>query len=91
MCDLNWDDIDAGVVCRMHGFHFGTATHKSTFGDVKLPYYSLKCVRCSGEERNLLDCRHWEGGMACSGQKGAGVRCFMNTTEKNGVSPLNLN
>ena len=46
MCDDDWDDIDAGVVCRMYGFHFGTAKHKSTFGVVEGPY-RLENVRCS--------------------------------------------
>ena len=77
VCDDEWDDEDAQVVCRELGFmEGGYATKESYFGSVDLENQSgLDQVRCSGRESSLLDCRH-ETFDDCGNGEGAGVVCY---------------
>merc|ERR1711915_1079080 len=77
VCDDDWDDTDADVVCRELGFHEGGyATKESYFGRVDLETQSCwDQVRCGGYESSLLDCRH-ESNDDCGNSEGAGVVCY---------------
>ena len=57
VCDQDWDDVDAGVLCRMLGYAAGRATTGSQFGEMTSNYLMTE-VRCSGTELSLLDCPH---------------------------------
>ena len=77
VCDDDWDNEDAQVVCRELGFmEGGYATKESYFGSVDLENQSgLDQVRCSGRESSLLDCHH-ETFDDCGNAEGAGVVCY---------------
>ena len=77
VCDDDWDDTDAGVVCRELGFNDGGhATKDSYFGSVDLGTVSgWDQVRCRGHESSLTECSHEEYD-DCSGSEGAGVVCY---------------
>ena len=77
VCDDDWDDTDAEVVCRELGFTSGGyATQESYFGKVDLEKQSgFDQVRCSGRESSLVDCRH-ETFDDCGDSEGAGVVCY---------------
>merc|ERR1711915_920468 len=76
VCDDDWDDTDAGVVCRELGFYEGGyATKESYFGRVDLETQSgWDQVRCGGYESSLTECRH-ESHDDCGNSEGAGVVC----------------
>ncbi|KAH3863712.1 hypothetical protein DPMN_026702 [Dreissena polymorpha] len=59
ICDDQWDDNDAAVVCRMLGYKKGTAKVNGHFGSgsSKLSIL-LDDVDCVGTEASILDCRH---------------------------------
>merc|ERR1719369_774974 len=77
VCDDDWDDTDAGVVCRELGFYEGGyATKESYFGRVDLETQSgWDQVRCGGYESSLTECRH-ESHDDCGNSEGAGVVCY---------------
>ena len=59
VCDDDWDDDDAKVVCKELGFDGGYATTESKYGNVDLERQTcFDDVRCSGHESSLLDCTH---------------------------------
>ncbi|KAG5855222.1 hypothetical protein ANANG_G00046800 [Anguilla anguilla] len=76
ICDDQWDDVDAEVVCRQLGFggvpkawswaHFGQGT-----GPIL-----LDAVQCTGNELSLEECPHggWEQ-HNCDHMEDAGVSC----------------
>ena len=75
VCDDEWDDNDAEVVCRELGFDGGYATTESKYGRVDLNTQAcFDEVKCRGSESSLLDCRH-ESQDDCGDQEGAGVVC----------------
>jgi len=75
ICDDDWDDVDAGVVCRMLGFADGTYTEDSQYSDV--PYlFILDEVDCDGTESSIFDCAaNSLFNHDCSSGEGAGVKC----------------
>ena len=74
VCDDDWDDRDATVVCRQLGLgHFGRATTNSRFGTVP-PNFIMDEVACSGSEEKLQSCHH-STSHNCKGSEGAGVVC----------------
>ena len=76
ICDDDWDDDDATVVCKELGFNGGYATTESKFGNVDLERQTcFDDVRCSGRESSLLDCRH-SSQDDCGDSEGAGVVCY---------------
>merc|ERR1719334_1373897 len=77
VCDDDWDDTDAEVVCRELGFTSGGyATKESYFGRVDLETVSgWDQVRCRGHESSLTECSHDEYD-DCSDSEGAGVVCY---------------
>merc|ERR1719184_730003 len=57
VCDDEWDDNDAKVVCRMIGYQTGEAISSFFFGDVTTNFI-INNVRCTGNETNLFHCPH---------------------------------
>jgi len=75
VCDDEWDDTDANVVCKELGFSGGYRTKESYFGKVDLTTQSgLDDVDCSGHESSLVNCPH-ESYDNCEDDEGAGVVC----------------
>ena len=77
VCDYQWDDTDAGVVCRQLGFGTsGTAIGSSGFGQGSGPIW-LDSVTCTGNEAILARCGHLGVGVArsCNHSQDAGIRC----------------
>jgi len=77
VCDDDWDDTDANVVCKELGYNEGGyATKESYFGRVDLETQSgWDQVRCGGYESSLTECRH-ESHDDCGNSEGAGVVCY---------------
>lgn len=76
ICDDDWDDKDAVVVCRELGFNTGgTAIPQAAFGKGS-GQILLDDVDCSGEETSIRDCRNANNtGSNCVHEEDAGVRC----------------
>ncbi|XP_052240273.1 insulin-like peptide receptor isoform X2 [Dreissena polymorpha] len=79
VCNKNFDDVDAGVMCRQLGYVDGRVSNrkaKSNAGTVRMDN-----INCTGDEASILECQHegyWnrnERGSDCSD---AVVQC--NTT-----------
>ncbi len=76
ICDDDWDNNDAGVVCRQLGYHLGGLGRQSAYygrggGDIL-----LDDVACDGSETNVADCGHL-GWLShnCDHGEDAGVTC----------------
>merc|ERR1719474_843666 len=78
VCDDDWDDTDANVVCKELGYNEGGyATKESYFGRVDLETQSgWDQVRCGGYESSLIECHH-ESHDDC-GNSGGGSHGPMN-------------
>merc|ERR1719167_286397 len=85
VCDDDWDDTDAEVVCRELGFTSGGyATKESYFGRVDLETVSgWDQVRCRGHESSLTECRH-DTYDDCGNSEGAGVVCYGGDDDEDG-------
>ena len=73
ICDDNWEDFEATVVCRQLGFNSGVATKASIFGNVPNEF-AMDSVFCVGEEDTIQQCSY-ETEDDCSYAEGAGVYC----------------
>ena len=78
VCDDEWDDTDAGVVCRQLGF--GSSGRKyggAYFGPGSGPIW-LNNVICTGTESTLGSCGHPGLNItrSCNHSDDAGVRCY---------------
>ena len=77
VCDNEWDDTDAGVVCRQLGFgSSGIAIRSAGFGQGSGPIW-LDGIKCTGNESIVSSCGHLGINVtrSCSHSKDAGVRC----------------
>ena len=81
VCDDNWDNKDAKVVCRMLGYTGGTALQGPgdsaghSFGEGSGEIL-LDDVACTGGEKSLFACNHdGIGAHNCGHNEDAGVRC----------------
>ena len=76
VCDNDWDLRDANVVCRQLGFPGAVAANKAAaFGRGEGQIW-MNDVRCTGNENNLMECRHSRWGTRyCSHSEDAGVKC----------------
>ena len=76
ICDDEWDDIDATVVCKQLGYGNGTARKRSHFGQGSGQIWMNK-VNCDGTEDELADCKIKQFGLHnCGHDQDAGVSCF---------------
>uniref|UniRef100_A0A8C9B3P4 Soluble scavenger receptor cysteine-rich domain-containing protein SSC5D n=1 Tax=Phocoena sinus TaxID=42100 RepID=A0A8C9B3P4_PHOSS len=77
VCDDAWDTKGAAVVCRQLGFAYTVrAAKRAEFGEGHTLPILLDDVRCTGSERNLLECAHAGlGSHNCDHQEDAGVVC----------------
>ncbi|GAB1610322.1 deleted in malignant brain tumors 1 protein-like isoform X1, partial [Argonauta hians] len=75
VCDDEWDDRDARVVCRMLGYSVGVATLSGNFGPGSGSIW-LDDVNCMGTETSLEDCQYPPLGQHnCDHYEDAGVIC----------------
>ena len=80
VCDDDWDDSDALVVCKQLGFGDNATAVKafSPSASTSVPVW-LDNVDCNGQEDRLIDCRHnGVGGHNCNHNKDAAVVCGGN-------------
>ncbi|KAH9493193.1 Neurotrypsin, partial [Bulinus truncatus] len=78
VCDDNWSDIAAQVVCSMLGYvrPGAVAVVRNGFNSTQYNAFWLDEVICSGNETSLFDCPHVPWGVQhCSYNEQAGVRC----------------
>uniref|UniRef100_A0A673ZSQ7 Soluble scavenger receptor cysteine-rich domain-containing protein SSC5D n=1 Tax=Salmo trutta TaxID=8032 RepID=A0A673ZSQ7_SALTR len=94
VCDDDWDQRDAQVMCREFGCGealeaFGSARFGKGSGSI-----SLDDLACSGSEDSLLQCPHSGlGNHDCGHHEDAGVTClslFTGPTENNSISRVRL-
>ncbi|RLU20408.1 hypothetical protein DMN91_007018 [Ooceraea biroi] len=83
ICDDEWDDLEAGVVCRQLGFNGAIkATTNGQFGQARRRYW-MDNVYCDGSEDELTRCRFDGWGVSdCSSNEAAGVICTRNEEAK---------
>lgn len=79
ICDQDWDDQDALVVCRQLGYR---GSIRAVSGDDGSAYFSqgtgsihITKVQCNGQEHDILSCRH-STLPQCDHDKDAGVVCL---------------
>lgn len=77
VCESDWDDNDARVVCRQLGYtgDVGVARTGSPYGAGSGPEY-LTHVRCNSYDDRLEDCSHNGWGVTYWYCQNAGVQCF---------------
>ncbi|XP_021255578.1 macrophage receptor MARCO isoform X2 [Numida meleagris] len=73
ICDDEWDNLDATVVCRMMGYSRATSAYTASAGTGQI---WLDNVNCGGSEHSIYECRksNW-GEHNCSHSEDAGVEC----------------
>ncbi|KAJ8022850.1 Neurotrypsin [Holothuria leucospilota] len=79
VCDDNWHDLDAAVVCRQLGYSGDAfASSNAAFGQGSGRIW-LDDVSCTGNEKMLQECgsNGW-GSHNCGHHEDAGVRCLVN-------------
>lgn len=77
VCDDEWDDAEARVVCRQLGYMDGTgrATDSAAFGPARRRYW-MDNVYCDGTEDDVTTCRFDGWGQSdCKANEAAGVVC----------------
>ncbi|KAH3795441.1 hypothetical protein DPMN_148992 [Dreissena polymorpha] len=75
VCDDNWDDNDAKVICKMLGYDGGKALNESHFGQGSSSIL-LDEVHCDGTESSIMACRHSGIGFHnCGHHEDASVVC----------------
>uniref|UniRef100_A0A663N9T6 Macrophage receptor with collagenous structure n=1 Tax=Athene cunicularia TaxID=194338 RepID=A0A663N9T6_ATHCN len=73
ICDDNWDNQDATVVCRMLGYSRAVSTFTATAGTGQI---WLDDVKCRGNEHSIFDCPKSNWGVNdCFHSEDAGVEC----------------
>ena len=97
VCDDNWDQRDADVVCRQLAEKFNTTwgqlgaaevTTRSRFGSAG-SVFEMDDVDCSGREERILDCRHNKRD-DCGSAEAAGVICDTSTPEEIAENEKNI-
>ncbi|XP_033752445.1 deleted in malignant brain tumors 1 protein-like isoform X2 [Pecten maximus] len=77
VCDDNWSDEDASVVCRMLGYDRGGIALRDAYfgrGSTDTPIL-MDEVGCDGSETSILSCTRGQG-HDCGHHEDAGVRCI---------------
>ncbi|ELT95807.1 hypothetical protein CAPTEDRAFT_195254 [Capitella teleta] len=85
VCDDNFDEHTASVVCRSLGYYDGWARREAYFGSGKGVIW-LDGFGCFGTEATLTECQGINfGSNDCSHSEDAGVACFMKEGMEFGV------
>ncbi|ELU01406.1 hypothetical protein CAPTEDRAFT_123144, partial [Capitella teleta] len=85
VCDDNFDEHTASVVCRSLGYYDGWARREAYFGSGKGVIW-LDGFGCFGTEATLTECQGINfGSNDCSHSEDAGVACFMEGEYEFGV------
>ncbi|XP_053544367.1 deleted in malignant brain tumors 1 protein [Ictalurus punctatus] len=75
VCGLNWDKVDAAVLCReLHCGEPVDAPQSDQFGEGSGPIWMVD-VHCKGSESTLKNCRSSGMGYYCGHDNDAGVTC----------------
>ncbi|XP_055369446.1 scavenger receptor cysteine-rich type 1 protein M130-like isoform X2 [Betta splendens] len=75
VCEADFDQQDAEVVCRELGCGAPSALQGALYGEVEAPVWS-KEFQCGGHESALLDCRSSDSATTtCSPGKAVGLTC----------------
>uniref|UniRef100_A0A3B1J2P0 Neurotrypsin n=1 Tax=Astyanax mexicanus TaxID=7994 RepID=A0A3B1J2P0_ASTMX len=80
VCDDNWTEQHAQVVCRQLGFRYNFSAGNCMFGE-GAGLILLDDVQCEGSESSLLECKHsvW-GRHDCSHSEDVGIPTYLNLT-----------
>ena len=73
VCDDDWSDVAATVVCKQLGFSSGFARWESSFGSVPTDF-AMDNVQCTGEAETIQQCVY-NLDDNCNINEGAGVEC----------------
>ena len=73
VCDDDWSDVAATVVCKQLGFSSGIARWESAFGSVPTQH-AMDDVQCTGDEDTIQQCTY-SLNENCDSTEGAGVEC----------------
>lgn len=82
ICDTNWDDYDAMMVCRQLGFGSGSAVIGSYYGQTVGAETFLDNVQCASYsyDPSVYSCQNsgWKNNSKCGDDHVAGVRCYQD-------------
>jgi hypothetical protein len=84
VCDDDWDDKDATVICRQRGYSGGRARYPPFYGQGSGEIW-MDDVQCTGNESKLVECAHvgtW-GTHNCNHREDGGVECFNSNNVSN--------
>lgn len=79
VCDQDWDNVDAKVLCREMGFVDGLALCCSTLGmdqSDSSPNKGFTNFNCEGPEKSLVVCPSQELRTKCSSEHRASAICY---------------
>ncbi|GAB1603362.1 scavenger receptor cysteine-rich type 1 protein M130-like, partial [Argonauta hians] len=75
VCDDNWKEENAQVICRMLGYSYGLSYTHAAYGEGQGKIW-LDEVNCNGEEFSIADCKKNEWGQHdCAHREDLGVHC----------------
>jgi hypothetical protein len=74
ICDDNWSQVEAIVVCRQLGFNTGVGTRNSYYGNVP-DKFAMGEINCHGDEHTIQHCSYTTSDN-CKSREGAGVECY---------------
>lgn len=76
ICDDDFGEEEAKIVCRQLGHEGEAEVVKSRFGSGTGPIW-LDQVKCEGNETNIDECVHWQWGEHnCAHTEDVGVKCY---------------
>ena len=83
VCDDNWDNADATVVCRQLGFNSSVTAYGSAhYGQGTGPIWLSK-LNCIGNESSLTDCNQFKAETKnCTHSNDAAVTCNSDIRRK---------
>ncbi|CAC5407328.1 LRP5_6 [Mytilus coruscus] len=85
ICDDQWGDVDAGVICHMLGFgrEHAVAVSDARYGTSQVTPIFLDEVACSGAETHIAQCQLPQGWAIhdCGHAEDAGVKCQYNPSQ----------
>ncbi|XP_034537112.1 neurotrypsin [Notolabrus celidotus] len=87
VCDDNWTELNAEVVCRQLGFSGPAVVSPDGSYEVGRGLILLDEVQCQGPESSLVSCSHsgW-GQHDCSHSEDVGVRCLREVQDQTHLS-----